>query len=153
MVAYVIPTARAAAVAEGRQRFLLLAPRGDRTRHAFVGESMNLRAGRPGTSEPIGATCVVRATVHIGRDGVRRVLNEERLGMGQAASDGDAILSRIVQAENGMPKAAAEREQLAIDLGHEDWADLFADVGRTANGKGQLKGGVYVRELIGWRLG
>lgn len=152
MVAYAISKDRRTAVAKGKQSFLMLSPRGNVGRHAQVGERMQLNAGRAGTTKPIDAVCVVRATLHIARDGVRRVVNEKRLAMGDGSAEGDAILRRFVQAENAMPNAEGAREQLAKDAGHDDWADLFADTIRDARGRGELKGGVFVRELVGWKL-
>lgn len=152
MVAYAISKDRRTAVAKGKQSFLMFAPRGRVGRHAQVGERMQLNAGRAGTTKPIDALCVVRATVHIASDGIRRVIDERRIAMGEGSIEGDVILRRFLQAENAMPDAAAQREQLAKEAGHDDWADLFADTLRQARGRGELKGGVFVRELVGWKV-
>lgn len=152
MVAYAISKDRRTAVAKGKQSFLMLAPRGRVGRHAQVGERMQIKAGRAGTSKPIEALCVVRATVHIARDGVRRVIDERRIGMGEGSAEGDVMLRRFLQAENAMPNAEAERERLATEAGHTDWADLWTDTLRDARGRGELKGGVFVRELVGWKV-
>jgi hypothetical protein len=152
MVAYAIPRDRRTAVAKGEQSFLMLSPRGNVGRHAQVGERMQIKPGRAETAKPIDALCVVRATVHIAKDGVRRVIDERRIAMGEGSTEGDVILRRFVQAENAMPNAEAEREKLAKDAGHDDWANLWTDTIREARGRGELKGGVYVRELVGWKV-
>jgi len=152
MVAYAIPRDRAQAIAEGTQRFMLMSPRGTAARHARIGEPITLRPGGAEVEKPVAAVCVARATVHIAATGVRRVLHEFRLGMGQGSSDASLILAKVIAAEQGHPDATAGAQAVAESLGFADWSELWRATIRDARGRGELPGGVYVRELVGWRL-
>lgn len=152
MVAYALPANELTRVASGELKFILQSPRSPRARHARVADPLQLRFGRAEARRDLDGVCIARATLHIAKTGVRRVLSESRIGAGTGANEAAGILSRVLQAEDGMPKAEDAREQLAKDLGHDSWAALFADTVKSADGKGELRGGVWVRELVAWRL-
>lgn len=148
MVAYAFPAALIGALSSGSQSFTLQPPRSSLSRHAQVGERITLRLGSARAATALGALCILRAKVHLAPDGIRRVLDEHRSAFHMDPAS--AILARFVNAENGAANAARDREALAVALGHADYAALWAATTRVD--KGKLKGGVYQRELVGWRL-
>lgn len=148
MVAYAFPAASLGKLASASQTFTLQPPRSTLSRHAQVGEQMTLRLGAAKGGTALGTLCIVRAKVHLAADGIRRVLDEHRSAFHYDAAT--AILAPFVNAENGAANAARDREALAVALGHADYTALFQDTTRVD--KGKLKGGVWQRELVGWRL-
>lgn len=150
MVAYNFQTRFAGAVSNGQKHLTLRAPRGGRSRHARVGEPVQLYTGmrtpacRALLSSP---TCILRARVVLGPECVVRVTDPVAQA-GSIRAQGIAML--LAQAEQGNPEAARWSDALARLDGFDDYAAMYA---WHADSEGRTKldaSGYITRELIGW---
>ena len=147
MVAYTIAKDRWPEVAEGRQSFLLLNPRKPRSpRHARFNEDATLRPGGKASETRVVRICG-RATIHLDKAGVARVLTQDG---GWSAAEACPPLQRFWNAERASPNAEAETTALAQALGFEDWAELFSTY-NTDEGRDLVSRGVIALELVAWR--
>lgn len=135
----------ASAVASGEKSVTLRAPRKGRSRHARVGDALQLSQGaRTKAYRLLAETpCILRATVVLGPTGVVRVIDATTDKSPRAA--GLAML--LNQAEQGAPEAARWSDALARLDGFPDYAAMWA--WHSAD-DGALQDGRVTRELIGW---
>lgn len=150
MVAYNFKAEFAGAVSNGQKHLTLREPRAGRSRHARVGEPVQLTTGarskavRRLLSDP---RCILRAHVVLGPLGVVRV-RDIVAAEGSTRAQGVAML--LAQAEQGSPEAARWSNALGKLDGFDDYAGLYA--WHAANGAkaGPDAAGYLERELIGW---
>lgn len=149
MVAYNFKAQFAGAVSNGQKHVTLREPRAGRSRHARVGDALQLTTGartkavRRLLTDP---RCILRARLVLGPQGVVRVT--EVAADASPRAQGVAML--LAQAEQGAPEAARWGDALARLDGFDDYAALYAwhrDNGAKA---APDKAGRVVRELIGW---
>lgn len=145
MVAYNFHRDFAGPVRTGEKALTLRKPRSGRSRHARVGDTLQLSTGARTKAYAIlrPATCALRATVVLGPDGVVRVLDPATDKSPRA--EGLAML--LAQAEQGAPEAARWGDALAKLDGFSCYAAMYA---WHATDEKAAPGARLTRELIGW---
>lgn len=148
MVAYNFKPEFAKPVAAGTKSLTMREPRAGRSRHARVGDALQLTTfGRTKKRKVLGANrCVLRAHVVLGPQGVVRVT--EIKADGSEAAGGLSML--LGAAEQASPEAARWSDSLARRDGFDDYAALYAwHAANGANFKPDAEG-LIRRELIAW---
>lgn len=145
MVAYNFQTAFAPAVSSGEKVLTMRKPRVGRSRHARVGETLQLTTGARTKKREVLATpaCALRARVVLGPQGVVRVL--EAVTDRTPRAEGLAML--MAQAEQGAPDAAKWSDAFARLDGFDDYAALYT--WHAANSEPDAHGRIE-RDVIGW---
>ena len=148
MVAYNFKPEFAKGVAAGTKSLTMREPRDGRSRHARVGDGLQLTTfGRTKKRRVMGANvCTLRAHVVLGPNGVVRVTDIKADGSDVAG----ALSMLLAAAEQGSPEAARWADALAQRDGFKDYAALYAwHAANGANFKPD-ESGYVARELIAW---
>jgi len=148
MVAYNFQPGFAKPITSGEKHLTMREPRAGRSRHARVGEALQLTTyGRTKKRRQLGEnTCILTAHVVLGPQGLVRVTDIKADGSTRAG--GISLL--LTAAEQGSPDAARWGDAFAKLDGFKDYATLYA--WHAANGtkfKPDADGRV-VRDLIAW---
>ena len=149
MVAYNLKPEFGSAVTKGEKPLTMREPRSGRSRHARVGDTLQLTTyGRTKKRKVLMTpACTLRARLFLGPTGVVRVL-DVATAPGNVKAQGVAML--LAQAEQGAPEAARWGDALAATDGFKDYAAMYAwHVANSAKAKPDAAG-LVERDLIGW---
>lgn len=149
MVAYNFKPAFGGPVSTGEKPLTMREPRSGRSRHARVGDTLQLTTyGRTKKRRVLMTPpCTLRATVVLGPTGVVRVL-DVTTAIDNVKAQGVAML--LAQAEQGAPEAARWGDALAAADGFRDYAAMYQWQVANSAKSGPDADGRVTRELIGW---
>lgn len=148
MVAYNFKPGFGAGVSNGEKALTMREPRSARSRHARVGDTLQLTTfGRTKKRKVLMTpVCTLRASLTLGPSGIVRV--RDVVNSTDPGAEGLGMLLAV--AEQGAPDAARWADQLARRDGFEDYAGMYAwHVANSEKARPDAAGYVE-RELIAW---
>jgi hypothetical protein len=138
-----------ASIEDGRKPLTMREPRFGRSRHARVGDTLQLTTFGRSAKRRVLATpvCTLRARLFLGPEGVVRVLDVVA-APSSVKAQGMAML--LANAEQGAPEAARWGEALAAADGFDSYAALYRWHVENSKKVKPTASGLVQRELIGW---